>query len=156
VEHPRGRATNDMKTRNAAKTDGLAIAELTAQLGYSTDVLETEERLTKILAQADSAVYVAEDDCGAIIGWIQTHVLCSLESGLRVEIIGLIVAENARRRGVGRLLIRCAEEWTRATGANAMVVRSNSQRIKSHLFYPSLGFKHIKNQQVYRKTVVSE
>lgn len=134
--------------------DAPAITELTSQLGYPADSIETQQRLAKILAQTDTALYVAEDDNGAVIGWVQALALYSLESGFRVEIIGLIVAENARRRGVGRMLVGCIEQWTRARGSGVIVVRSNSQRIKSHLFYPSLGFQHSKDQKVYRKTVV--
>ena len=143
----------DMKTRKATRADSLAIAELTTQLGYPVDVLETEKRLAQILAKDDNAVYVALDGAGTIIGWIQAHTSCFLESGLRVEIVGLIVADKARRQGVGRILVQCVEEWTRESGAKVIVVRSNSKRIESHLFYPALGFQPTKNQQVYRKII---
>ena len=105
-----------METRKATMADAPAITDLTSQLGYPADITEIQERLAKILAQPDSALYVAEDDNGAVIGWVQAHALYSLESGFRVEIIGLIVAENARRKGVGRILVGCVEQWTRARG----------------------------------------
>ncbi|MBU1568861.1 MAG: GNAT family N-acetyltransferase [Proteobacteria bacterium] len=143
-----------MMTRKATNADCHAIAELTAQLGYLADVSEIRERLAKILPRDDYAVYVAEDDAGAIVGWIQTRISHLLGSGLMIEIVGLIVAENARRRGVGHILVQCAEKWALEHGANEIIVRSNTKRIASHLFYPSLGFQPAKSQQVYRKKIV--
>jgi len=143
-----------MKARKAISPDSRAIAELTVQLGYSANVSEIGERLAKILPRDDCAVYVAEDDDGMIIGWIQTHASYVLESGFRAEIVGLVVAENARRQGDGRILVRCAEEWAGECDADVIVVRSNTKRRESHLFYPSLGFQPTKTQQVYRKKIV--
>jgi GNAT superfamily N-acetyltransferase len=78
-----------------------------------------------------------------------------LESGFRVEINGLIVSPEARRRGVGRALVSRAEEWALQVGAEAIVVRSNVQRIESHAFYPALGYDVSKTQTVYRKRLNS-
>ena len=143
-----------MKTRKATLADSSDIARLTLQLGYSADITEIKERLARILQRSDCAVYVAEDDDSTLLGWIQVHTLDVLESGLKVEIVGLIVAEKARRRGVGGILMQCAEAWTRKNGLEEIVVRSNSQRIESHLFYPAQGFHQTKTQTVYRKILI--
>jgi hypothetical protein len=50
-----------------------------------------------------------------------------------------------------RLLVAEAERWAREKGAEGVVVRSNAQRVESHLFYPALGFQESKRQVVYRK-----
>jgi GNAT superfamily N-acetyltransferase len=75
----------------------------------------------------------------------------ALESGLRVEIVGLIVSETMRRRGVGRCLVEYAETWAKEISAETVVVRSNTKRVESRVFYPSLGFLPSKTQVVYRK-----
>ena len=41
-------------------------------------------------------------------------------------------------------------------GAEAVVVRSNTKRVESHIFYPALGFTVSKTQSVYRKLQKSE
>jgi GNAT superfamily N-acetyltransferase len=98
-------------------------------------------------------IIVAADAAGAVVGWLQAHAATILESGFRVEITGLIIAPEQRRRGWGRLLVLEAEQWARSIGAEAVVVRSNVQRVESHAFYPALGFSATKTQKVYRKAM---
>jgi predicted N-acetyltransferase YhbS len=113
------------------------------------------QRLSAILGSENDLVLVAVNDAGVPIGWIQAHASRVLESGFRVEIAGLIVSPDARRSGVGRALVGRAEEWARTLGAEAIVVRSNVQRIESHAFYPALGYLITKTQTVYRKKLTS-
>jgi len=87
----------------------------------------------------------------AIGGWVHAHAAEALESGFRVEVVGLVVAERFRRRGVGRRLMEAAEKWAVAQGAPVLVVRSNVRRTESQVFYPSLGFAVNKTQTVYHK-----
>jgi GNAT superfamily N-acetyltransferase len=65
--------------------------------------------------------------------------------------VGLVVSESCRRRGVGRSLVKRAEQWAAEIGAETLVVRSNTKRVESHRFYPALGFSLAKTQAVYRK-----
>jgi len=109
------------------------------------------ERLRRILGRDDQRVVVAETPHGAVCGWLQAHSSIAVESGLRVEIVGLIVAERMRRRGVGRSLVAQAETWAAEISAETVVVRSNTKRVESRVFYPSLGFLPSKTQVVYRK-----
>jgi GNAT superfamily N-acetyltransferase len=77
-----------------------------------------------------------------------------LESGFRVEITGLVVSGEMRRRGVGRSLVAQAETWAAEISAGTIVVRSNAKRVESHEFYPALGYLPSKTQVVYRKPTV--
>ena len=91
----------------------------------------------------------------AVVGWLQAHASHVLESGFRVEITGLIVSPEIRRGSVGRSLVAEAEKWAAAQSAETVVVRSNIQRIESHLFYPALGYALSKTQTVYRKLLTN-
>jgi GNAT superfamily N-acetyltransferase len=139
------------KVRAATGADAEPIALLSGELGYPADVRATRERLARILARGDQRVVVAELPDGGICGWLQAHSSEALESGSRVEIIGLIVSEGMRRRGVGRSLVAQAETWAAEISADAVVVRSNAKRLESHASYPSLGYLPSKTQVVYRK-----
>jgi GNAT superfamily N-acetyltransferase len=92
-----------------------------------------------------------EPDNGKLCGWLQAHASHVIESGFRVEIVGLVVADDARRKGIGRQLVARAEQWATGIGAKTSNVRSNVLRQEAHLFYPSLGYHLKKTQAAYRK-----
>jgi predicted N-acetyltransferase YhbS len=144
-----------MTIRDADSADAAAIARLTSLLGYAADADAISRRLARITRQEEHLVIVAlvKEE---VVGWLQAHASVVLESGFRVEIVGLIVSEESRRGGVGRGLVQRAERWAREIGAESVVVRSNTKRVESHLFYPALGFTASKTQAVYRKMVQPE
>jgi len=140
------------RLRPAALKDALALATLAEELGYASRPAVLRKRLMNILERADHLVAVAEKG-KEISGWIHAHSFVALESGFRVEILGLIVGKNARRLGLGGLLVAEAEAWAARIRAEAVTVRSNLKRVESHAFYPALGFTKVKMQAVYRKSV---
>src|SRR5436190_17794306 len=107
-------------------------------------------RLSGILAATNQFIIVAETADG-VCGWLQALHADVLESGVRVEIVGMIVTETMRRRRIGSLLIQGAERWAQNIQADAVVVRSNISRTASHAFYFAQGYTHSKTQAVYRK-----
>jgi GNAT superfamily N-acetyltransferase len=141
----------DAKVRAATPDDAKAIALLSRELGYPADARSTRERLERILGRDDQRMVVAVAPGGGVCGWMQAQCNVVMESGLRVEIVGLVVSEAMRRRGVGRSLVAQAETWAAEMSAEAIVVRSNTKRVESHAFYPSLGYLPSKTQVVYRK-----
>jgi GNAT superfamily N-acetyltransferase len=147
----RSPATAAPLVRPATEADAASIAALATQLGYQVDTATMSTRLRKIVPHPDHLVIVADTADEGVCGWLQVQARDALESGFRVEIAGLIVADTARRRGVGRLLVARAEEWARDRGADTIVVRSNVARAESHAFYPALGYVTAKTQTVYRK-----
>jgi GNAT superfamily N-acetyltransferase len=144
-----------MIIREAYPSDSADIARLTAELGSARDLDTIRGRLERIASLRDQIVLVAVLK-ERIVGWLQAHASLSLESGYRVEIIGLIVADGCRRRGTGRLLVQQAERWALEVGSDVLVVRSNTKRAESHEFYPALGFSAAKTQAVYRKYLNKE
>lgn len=136
--------------RPATLADADSIAILTAELGYTHDLAATRHRLQQLLPAAHELVLVAEQQ-GVVIGWLHAHTGIALESGLKAEIIGLVVSAQHRRSGAGRALVRAAEAWAAERGAPVLVVRSNVRREESHRFYLALGFTHAKTQAVYQK-----
>ena len=144
----------EFRVRVARIGDARSIARLSGELGYPMALEVTRDRLGKLLARDDQRIVVAETAAGKVCGWLQAHRSIALETGLRVEIVGLIVAQAMRRKGIGRGLVAQAEIWASEISAETVVVRSNSLRVESHSFYPSLGYLPSKTQAVYRKRVV--
>jgi GNAT superfamily N-acetyltransferase len=128
------------------------IAELAAQLGYPCTAEEVSKRLDQMQDSRQYAVYVAEVS-GGIAGWIGLHVFRAIELGECVEISGLIVDEDIRSRGVGKLLLDAAEEWARSLACPAIWVHSNVKRKRAHGFYMRNGYERIKAQQLLYKNL---
>ncbi len=150
----RPRMPIEFKVRAATEADAAPIAALSHELGYPGEAKAVRERLRRILGRDDQRVFVGESAEGGVCGWLQAHSSDVLESGFRVEIVGLVVSGKMRRMGVGRALVARAETWAAEISAGTIVVRSNAKRAESHEFYPALGYLPSKTQVVYRKPAV--
>ena len=131
--------------------DAEAMARLSTELGYAADTAVMAKRIEAVLASSADFLVVAIASSDEICGFLQAHASTVIESGFRVEIMGLIVAGSARRQAVGRALVADAEQWAKNLSAPVMVVRSNIVRMESHQFYPALRYEATKTQQIYRK-----
>lgn len=141
--------------RPALISDAEAIAALSEQLGYPADAIAMEDRLRRILSQPEQLMLIAQQGAdGTACGWLQALASEVIESGFRVEIVGLIVDARHRRQGIGQKLVAAAEGWARDLGAGSVTVRSNIARSESHAFYPAQGYAAIKTQTVYRKKFI--
>ena len=144
------------RIRPAKLNDVEQIAPLVAELGYTSSVADVRERLVTLLASSTDMVYVAVDRGSQVVGWIEVATRMTLESGLRAEILGLVVASRARRKGVGLALVSAAEQWAATQGMTSIAVRSNMARLESHPFYEGAGYARKKTQHVYGKTITSD
>ncbi len=144
-----------LELRTAQPADAAEISRLSAQLGYPAPVEAFQDRLRKLLASPQHAVFVAEAGDGGLVGFIAVEQRLIIEYGERAEIAALVVDAQARRGGIGRALVARAERWAAGLGLRDLVVRSNAARVESHPFYEGLGYERIKTQQVYRKVVAT-
>jgi ribosomal protein S18 acetylase RimI-like enzyme len=138
--------------RDARPSDAPRIAVLTGQLGYPATEAEIRSRLTVLGSRGEQAFYVAEVD-GIVAGWIGVRTDLSLEGGAYAEVVGLVVDEARRGRGIGEDLVLAAEAWAHARGATRLRVRSNVIRERAHHFYERLGYTITKRQAVFDKQV---
>jgi GNAT superfamily N-acetyltransferase len=141
--------------RRGTADDADSLARLSQELGYPVDAEAMRVRLKTIVGRPEHLLLVAELPHSGVCGWLHAFAINVVESGFRVEIAGLVVANAARRRGVGRLLVDAAECWARTTGAESIIVRSNVKRTESHAFYPALGYTVSKTQTVFRKRLAA-
>lgn len=139
--------------RVATSTQAAAMTRLVHELGYTTSVGAFSGRLDTWLRDERCHVIVAQDAELEMVGWVAARRSVSLLTGDQVEIAALIVAENARRQGVGRRLVAAVETWCERIGAGTLVVRSNRARRAAHRFYAGLGFEKTKTQHVYRRAL---
>ncbi len=132
--------------------DAPFLAGLLAQLGYPSELDVVVSRLASLLNSPTQQVLVAVPaDDSRIDGYVGVERRLTLVEGERVEITGLVVDSSARRSGVGRALMRAAEQWAVQRGVAIVVVRSNVMRPESHPFYEALGYQRMKTSHTYHK-----
>ena len=141
----------ELKIRRARSTDARRLADLAGQLGYPATTAQLRERLRWISPASQNAVFVAEARDAGVVGWLHVTKQALLESEIRAEVNGLVVADGHRSLGAGAQLIAAAEEWARKHGCKYMSVRSNVIRERAHKFYERNGFEHYKTQKSFRK-----
>jgi GNAT superfamily N-acetyltransferase len=147
------KANGKLKIRRARSTDAPRLADLSAQLGYPATAAQLRDRLRWISPASQNAVFVAEAKEAGVIGWLHVTKQALLESEIRAEVNGLVVADGHRSLGAGAQLIAAAEEWARKHGCKYMSVRSNVIRERAHKFYERNGFEHYKTQKSFRKPI---
>src|SRR5688500_4041999 len=96
--------------RDAIIEDANVIASLLGELGYPSQPDGVRARLARLLAREGSRVFVAErgGHVVGVLGLDRMPVLTSLSDV--AMIIALVVTEQDRRSGVGRLLVARAED----------------------------------------------
>ena len=142
----------DLRIRKARRSDVERIAQLCGELGYPSSPAQIATRLRQLKPASKHAVFVAEfPGATGILGWLHVSVSHLLESDLRAEINGLIVADGQRSAGTGAKLLAAAEAWARGHGCQGVNVRSNVIRDRAHKFYERQGYEHYKTQKAFRK-----
>jgi len=142
-----------VSVRRATVADAAAIASLSAELGYPVESGDIQKRLRALLVATDQVVLVATAVDDVVVGWIHGAEHLLLEVGSRCEILGLVVSSGHRRGGIGHRLLAAVEAWALSRRLPEVSVRSNVLRESSHPFYEKHGYRRVKTQHAYRKTV---
>lgn len=156
-----------IKIRHAAASDIPAMNELFQKdLGYAECTLEIVEKQFAGLDNSREAVFIAEaestDTSGEshddspdvtsdarlfrIAGVIHVEKYNVLYFPTMANILGIAVAADFRRQGIGSALLKRAEKWARENGAGSMRLNSGESRKKAHEFYRALGYIDDKKQ----------
>jgi GNAT superfamily N-acetyltransferase len=132
---------NDLAIREAKTTDAADLARLVSQLGYPSTEQDMAERLEALAGQPEYVLFVAEES-GRIVGLVGAFLGYALEfNGPWGRLMGLVVDEPFRGRGIGRRLMERIEGWLRDHGATRLTLTSGKQRAEAHRFYRRLGYE---------------
>src|SRR5919199_1587011 len=97
-------------------------------------------RLSELLEEPRVRVLVAEDE-GGIVGAASLWIKPDLAHGDTViEVPMLVVASNARRRGVGKLLVEEIQSIAAAENGALIELVATRENDAARAFYRSLGF----------------
>ncbi len=120
-----------------------ALLPLLPQLNPTMRELPAE-MLREVIRSPYCHLLVAEDE-GRTLGML-TLALYPTLTALRGWVEDVVVDEGARRRGVGRLLLRRAMEIARNEGCKNLSLTSSHYRREAHALYRAEGFRAIDTQ----------
>ena len=128
------------KVREAKPGEAEALVALIALLEHDVHEKGVRKRIAA-LARERLAPLVATLD-KKVVG------LCGIDRMIAVHrpqpvgrITILVVAEEVRRKGIGRLLVEAAESKLRDDGCAIVEVTSNDRLAKAHAFYRHMGYE---------------
>ena len=127
------------KIREAKPADASSIARLVALLGHELGEKAIGKNLGR-LKKLDELPLVATLD-KRVVGLCGVHKMIAIHRPAPVgRITILAVAEEARKQGIGRLLLDAAEQWCRDRGCQIVEVTSNDRLAAAHAFYRHMGY----------------
>jgi len=142
----------EVSVREAMADDAAAIARLSDQMGYAISVPDTLRNL-EIIGQHENEIILVALTNNNLVGWIHVFQTTRVESGSFCEIGGLVVDDQFRHLGIGKLLIEKTKAWCVSRGSSNLRVRSNIKRKEAHEFYLRVGFGESKQQRVFELTI---
>ena len=126
--------------RVATSGDAPALVPLIGLLGHEVDAQGVRERIAAL----------AGDKLASLVATLGKDVvgLCGIDSMIAVHrdrpvgrINILVVAEQARGRGIGRMLAEAAERHLKKLGCEMVEVTSNDRLTEAHAFYRHMGYE---------------
>ena len=135
----------EIEVREATTEDAADIQMLARELAETVgDAPPVEEavrkRLEELLETPRSRVLVVENGRG-VVGAVSFRIKPDLAHGdTVVEVPMLVVAEDHRRNGVGRLLMEEVRSIASENGASQIELVTTTANVAAREFYHSLGF----------------
>lgn len=110
--------------------------------GQQSDIIVARQFLNDRLTRNESIVLVAENAGRAVIGFVQLYpTFSSILAAPMYVFSDLFVMPEARRRGVGTLLLKSAVETTRAAGAVRLELATAITNVAAQRLYEALGWQ---------------
>ncbi|HXJ83786.1 MAG TPA: GNAT family N-acetyltransferase [Candidatus Methylomirabilis sp.] len=98
------------------------------------------ESVCAIIENGSRRLWVARETSGAVTGTVQLDLEARPNGSHRAEVMKLMVHSRRRRRGIGRALMRAAEDEARRLGRTTLVLDTRHGD-PSELLYRSLGWE---------------
>ena len=122
-----------------ASNDAVGLAALMEDAGAPLAGPVLAQRLEGLRREAGVALLATE--WGPPSGVIVLHWFTSLLAGRTALVSLLLVAPEARRRGIGRLLVKAGAQAARTAGCTALQGLATSAAPELEAFYRATGFE---------------
>ncbi|KAF2391488.1 GNAT family N-acetyltransferase [Pseudomonas frederiksbergensis] len=102
---------------------------------------QSRDFIAERIAQDESAIFLALDDNGDALGFVQLYPTFSSIDAHRTWLLSdLFTTPAARGRGVGTLLMNTARAFALSTGAKGLVLETATDNFGAQRLYESLGY----------------
>jgi GNAT superfamily N-acetyltransferase len=106
------------------------------------DLALAKRFLAERFEHQESIIFVALDEDGAALGFVQLFPSFSSGAAARILILNdLFVVSEARRTGVGKLLLRTAADYGKAIGAVRLTLSTEVTNERAQALYEAEGWK---------------
>lgn len=120
------------------------------EMGYDYSASDTKEKLKQLLNDSNHKIYVAIAG-EQIVGYVHANNYDLLYAPHLKNIMGIAVASDFKKKGIGKMLLNEVEEWAWDTGAYGVRLVSGSTRTGAHAFYRCCGYGGVKDQKNFKK-----
>ena len=132
-----------MKIERAQQRHLDAVTSLALKLWPAHDYEELRQEMGETLSQSDAAFFLACD--GEMpVGFAQCQLRRDYVEGTESSPVGylegIFVAEDYRRQGIARALLRACENWSKEQGCTEFASDCELTNTESLMFHLKLGF----------------
>lgn len=127
--------------REAHENDADVISQLLGQLGFPQESYVMSLEKIKLFKQSDvDKLWVAKSN-DKIIGILALNVITPFYyPGRFARVDTIVVDKQYRNCGIGKLLMRHAEEYAMSLGCQRLFLTSGNHRPEAHAFYKRIGY----------------
>lgn len=148
--------------RRARLSDKAELAKLRSSLWPEMKPAENIAELDRFFQGGASTlpavVLVSQENSGALIGFIEVGLRSHADGCDAARPVGFIegwfVSESSRKQGIGRQLMRSAEEWARTHGCIEMASDALIDNLTSQRAHQALGFEVVDRCVHLRKSLL--
>ena len=131
-----------IRVRDATSEDAEQLVPLLETLGYGADPVTIADRLHRLLAIDPTGRVLVAADGHQLVGFAVLHCTPALHRPTAVgRITAIAVRPSVQGSGVGRALLRAAEDYFRELGLTRIEVTSGPTHARAYVFYRRLGYE---------------
>ena len=128
-----------LEIRAANAGDAPGLSDLLGRYGHAVEPRILAERLDALRAEPGTALIALE--WGPPSGLVVVHWYRTLESATPIaQVTTLLVDEDARRRGIGRLLVKAGAQAARVAGSDTLELLAPPDHADLRAFCLATGF----------------
>ena len=137
---PKARPEPVLKIRDAKPGDAARLVELMELLDHKVSEKGVRKRIAALAKEKLPQIVATLDK--NVVGLVGIHAMVAIHREKPVgRITILVVDENVRDKGIGRMLTEAAEKRLRKLGCSMVEITSNDRLSRAHAFYRHLGYE---------------